>query len=202
MNVKINYERVMLMKLTLAEARLILANKEQELHDLFAKRKEARVNVYRKKDGQKELMHVPHEFTVDELTEKINKLQKEIRLLRLAVTKANIETLVDFLVDGKKITLQEAIYLIKQYREELPVLKEMGELKAKSEIVNPTARWGLQTATDSSYEQVTEPTYDTKKYRQLATKTETLITKLEVAINKANYSTMVDIEGVEINSVE
>lgn len=192
------------MKMTLAEARLILDNKENELQEICAKRRECRTNTYRKKDGKKDLIHEAHEFSVDELTEKIEKLQKEIRILRLATAKANIETMVDFTVDGKKICLQEAIYLIKQYREELPVLKEMGELKAKSEIINAPvsmSRWMTQTpVVDNSYEQVIEPNYDTKKYRKLAEKTETLITKLEVAINKANYSTFVDIEGVEINN--
>lgn len=183
------------MKITLAEARLILDNKEAELKTLFQRRKDCRLNIYKKKDTSKELTHEEHEFTVDELTDKIETLKKDIRKLRLVTTRANIDSDVDFTVDGEKIKLQEAIYLIKQYRDELPVLKDMGEVKTTSTIVDPTPRFG-QSTVDRSYEQLTEPTYNTKDYRKKAEKLEFLITKLEIAINQANYNTFVEIEGI------
>jgi HD superfamily phosphohydrolase len=183
------------MKITLAEARLILDNKEAELKTLFQRRKDCRLNIYKKNEDKKELLHEEHEFTVDDLTKDIERLKKEIRKLRLVTTKANIDSNVDFTVDGEKISLQEAIYLIKQYREELPVLKDMGEIKTTSTIVDPTPRYG-QSTVDRSYEQLTEPTYNTKEYRKKAEKLEFLITKLEIAINQANYNTTVEIEGL------
>ncbi len=189
--------------MTLAEARLVLDNKEGELQDVFNKRYECKTNEYMKKDGTKTLMHESHEFTVDKLTETIERLQKEIRKLRLITTQTNIETSVDFTVDDEQITLQEAIYLIKQYRSEHCVLKQAGELRTESHFVNPAqSRWPAQNTVDHSFEKIIEPTFDTKKYRRMAEKLEILITKLEVAINQANYKTEVEVDGVEIKGID
>lgn len=186
--------------MTLAEVRLILDNKEQELRDVFSKRNEVQINTYKKTDSVKELTHSEHEFSVDDLTAKADTLQKEIRILRLLLAKHNVNTLVDFTMDGEKVSLQEAIYLVKQYRENLPHLKYMGELKTTSRLVDPGSRF-IQQAVDRSYEEVKEPTFDTKKYRETAKKIEVLITKLEIAINQANYNTTIDLEGVTVNTV-
>ena len=189
-------------KITLAEAFLILKNKENELDEVLTSRFSYLQNTYKKVNGQKELMHEPHEISVNELTVKSEILMKEIRKLRLIVAKANLEILVDFTMDGEKINLQEAIYLVKQYRNELPRLKQMAEMKSRSEIVDPTPRYvQVSGGIDRSYEQVIEPSFDTKEYRKKAEKTEILITKLEVAINQANYSTFVELKGIEVKEI-
>lgn len=189
-------------KITLAEAFLILKNKENELCQTLDSRYSVQHNVYKKINGQKELTHEPHEFTVDELMVKAEVLAKEVRKLRLIIAKANIETNVEFILDGQKITLQEAIYLVKQYRNDLPTLKNLGEVKSHSTIVDPTPRYSQsQGGIDRSYEQVIEPTFNTKEYRKKAEKTEILITKLEVAINQANYSTFVELDGIEVKNI-
>lgn len=185
------------MKMSLAELRLVLENKEKELAMLLQRRNDCMVNVYKKTNGEKQLMHEEHEFTVDKLTEDIEALQKEIRKLRLCSTIANVNTLVDFTDGGEKITLQEAIYLIKQYREEVLTLRMMGEKKTTSKIVDPL-RFSSGSNVDRSYEEITEPTYDTKKYRKKAEKMEKLITKLELAINKANLTTEVDVDFLPV----
>jgi len=187
------------MKMSLAELRLVLENKEKELAMLLQRRNDCMVNVYKKTNGEKQLMHEEHEFTVDKLTEDIEALRKEIRKLRLCSTIANVNTMVDFVVDGEKekITLQEAIYLIKQYREEVLTLRMMGEKKTTSKIVDPL-RFSSNSNVDRSYEEITEPTYDTKKYRKKAEKMEKLITKLELAINKANLTTEVDVDFLPV----
>ena len=66
------------MKISLAEVRLILENKENELKTLFRRREDCLVNIYKREDGKKELMHEEHEFTVDELTKKIERLKKKL----------------------------------------------------------------------------------------------------------------------------
>lgn len=189
-------------KITLAEAFLILKSKEKELDEVLTSRFSYLENTYKKVNGQKELTHEPHEISVDDITIKSEILMKEIRKLRLIIAKANLETSVDFTVDGEKISLQEAIYLVKQYRNELPRTKSMGEMKSYSTIVDPTPRYAqVAGAIDRSYEQVTEPSFNTKEYRKKAEKMELLITKLEVAINQANYSTFVEIEGIELKEI-
>ena len=70
----------------------------------------------------KELMHEEHEFTVDELTKKIERLKKKLET-RLHATIANVNTLVDFTIDEEKITLQDAIYSLSSI-EEVPVLRK------------------------------------------------------------------------------
>ncbi|QUH19744.1 hypothetical protein [Alkaliphilus sp. B6464] len=194
--------------ITLAEAFLILKNKENELDEILTARFACLQNTYKKVNGQKELMHEPHEISVNELTSKSEILMKEIRKLRLIVAKANLETLVEFTIDGEKISLQEAIYLVKQYRNELPRLKQMGEMRIHSEIVDPTPRYTprvpggiVSGGIDRSYEQVMEPSFDTKEYRKKAEKMEVLITKLEVAINQANYSIFVDLDGIGVKQI-
>jgi hypothetical protein len=181
------------MKMSLAELRLVLENKEKELMTLLQRRNECLVNVYKKTNGNKELMHEKHEFTVDELTQKIAEVRKAIRKLRLCSTIANVNTLVDFTVDGEKTTLQEAIFLIKQYRVEAENFRTMSEKKATSKIVDPLC-FSSNSNVDRSYEEITEPTYNTKLYREKAEKLEKLITKLELAINKANLTTEVEVD--------
>jgi len=189
-------------RVTLAEAFLILKNKENELNQIISARFTYQQNIYKKVNGQKELMHEPHEMTVDEATAKADQLMKEIRKLRLIISKSNLDTLVDFTLDGERITLQEAIYLVKQYRSDLPRYKDMGDAKSHSTIVDPTPRYAQgSVGIDRSYEQVIEPSYNTKEYRKKAEKTEVLITKLEVAINQANYSTYVDLDGIEVKDI-
>lgn len=190
-------------KITLAEAFLILKNKENELDEVLTSRFACLQNTYKKVNGQKELMHEPHEISVNELTSKSEILMKEIRKLRLIVAKSNLETLVEFTIDGERISLQEAIYLVKQYRNELPRLKQMGEMRSHSEIVDPTPIYTPRVSggIDRSYEQVMEPSFDTKEYRKKAEKMEVLITKLEVAINQANYSIFVNLDGIEVKQI-
>lgn len=181
------------MRITLAEARLILETKEKELRTLFDRREECKTNTYKKINGAKELTHEEHEFSVDDLSNQIETSKKEIRKLRLLTTVANVQAKVDFVVEDETITLQEAIYLIKQYRDELPYLEELGELKSFSEFIDPTLRFA-QNAVDRSYEQVTEPTFDTKLYRKKAQKIQKLITKLELAITKTNFTEYVEVD--------
>lgn len=189
-------------KITLAEAFLILKNKEKELDEILSSRFSCLLNTYKKANGQKELMHEPHEISINELTTKSEVLMKEIRKLRLIVAKSNLENLVEFTMDGEKISLQEAIYLVKQYRNELPRLKHMSEMKSHSQIVDPTPRYAQVAGTiDRSYEEVMEPSFDTKEYRKKAEKMEILITKLEVAINQANYSIFVELDGIEVKQI-
>jgi len=183
------------LKLPLAEVKIILDDKEKELKDYIQKRNQSLTNTYKKVDEEtKELLHESHEFSVDFLTETIVRLEKEIRKLRLILAQYNASTLVDFTVDNEQISLQEALYLIKQYRNSLPNLVSMGEYKTKSRLVDPTSRFSTASAVDRSYTEVVEPTFDTKKFRELGKKTEFLIRKLEVAINQGNYSTLVEVD--------
>lgn len=186
------------MKKTLAELRLVLDVKEKNLADALIKRNTVEKNVFKLVADEKKLTHEEHETTVAEQEEIIAGLEKEIRILRLVLAKNNVDTLVDYIEDDKKISLQEAIYLVKQYRTKLPKIKAMGEFRTSSRIVDPTSRY-QQNAVDRSYEEITEATYDIKAYREKAKKIETLITKLEMAINQANYSTYVEVEGVTFN---
>lgn len=184
-----------MIKITVEEARLILANKEEELSRLQKLRHTSKTNVFRKKDGVKELVNSEHEFTIDEITKLIEKVEKEIRILRVELTVANVNTLVDFTdEDGQQITLQEAIYMIKQLRLDQGTVKDMGEMKLTSKIVDNTPRiLAANGAVDRSYEEITEPNFDTLKYRKKAKKIELLITKLEMEIKKANLNVMIKV---------
>lgn len=183
---------MVIIKISLAEVRLRLEDKEKELTTLLERRRQSLYNIYKKEGKEKELLHEEHEFSIKDLTEDINRVNKEIRKLRLSSTMANTATLTEFEVDGEAITLQEAIYLIKQFREELPTITRMGDAKTRSQIIDPSPRFG-QGSVDRSYEELTVPTYNTKDYRKKAEKLEKEIRKLELAINKANLTTEVEV---------
>lgn len=188
------------MKCTLAEALLILDNKIKQSNDLIQELQEVRVNKYRKENGENNLEHEPHENTVDFVLENYDKISTEIRLLKCYIREANFKIVVNYKVNNKNISLYEALLLIKEYRSVYDLYRNLGSSKTKSEIIVP--RTDFRVAADRSYELITEPTYNTKKYRGKAEKLESLITKLEIAINQANYGNEIEMEGIELITID
>ena len=107
---------------------------------------------------------------------------------------------VNFKIDNEEISLYEALLLIKQYRDKYEVCKKLGSSKVSSNLSVPENSY--RVSTDMSYEQIKEPTYDTKKYRTKSEKFEVLITKLEIAINQANYGNEISLDGIEVRNVD
>lgn len=182
------------------EVRIRLTTEEQKLSDLFSKRKEVSKNIYKEKDGTKTLMHDEHEFSVEEIQTKIESTQSIVRTLRFALMKANIETTIPFKpVDGAgdSITLFEAIALIKQLRSDYDELVKMGEMKTISQVKDPTPRM-TQSTVDKSYNEISEPTFNTKAFRNKAQKMQVMIDKLELLINKANLNTEIEVDVPDV----
>lgn len=188
------------MKYMLAEALLILDSKIKQNNSLIDELKEVRYNKYRKDNGEKILEHKEHESSVDSVVKKFNKVSMEIRKLKCYIREANLRIIVDYKVDNERISLYEALLLIKEYRKLYDIYSRLGTLKVTSEII--VSEKSYRMLSDLSYEQICEPTYNTKKYREKAEKLEVLITKLEIAINQSNYSNEIDIDGIEIITVD
>lgn len=184
------------MKISLAELILVLQDKKVKLNDLFYAREDCKYNIYKKASDKelikKELMHEPHEKTMREVQEEIEGVEKEIRILTISRDKANIETYIDFTIDNSKITLREAILYIMQLRISLEDIKTFSSLKTTSQIVDPTP-YGKQNSIDRSFEQTKEPSFDTKKMKEKYVKMTRIVTKLELAISKANCNTEIEV---------
>lgn len=190
------------MKIRLEEARLIKDSKEAQLAELTKLRNEVVYNRYKRVKGEEEeLLHPEHEYTVDDLTEKIFKLKNEIDILREAINRANLETLVDFRwpePDSPKLNLQRAIWLIKWLRNEQNYESILSSYKETRKIVDETSRFATNPI-DRSYEEISRPTFDTKKYADRVKKFESLFIKMEMAINAANLNTFIEVEGIELD---
>jgi hypothetical protein len=192
------------MKIKLAEVKMILDNKEQELKDIYGERSRSLKDTFRLEAGVETKINPDYEFSVDELTNRAEVLEREILELKAILTTTNCNTLVEYTIDNQAISLHKAIVLIKQYREGINNIKGLGEQKETRRTVNDAASRYMPIANQpSSYEEISRPTYNTKKYRDIYQKRLTLITRLEMAINQANYSTDVEIpEFIKIDSVD
>jgi hypothetical protein len=192
------------MKIKLAEVKMILDNKEQELRDIYADRIRSIRDTFKLEAGVETKINPDYEFGVDELTSKINALEREILELKSILTTTNCNTLVEYTIDKQAISLHKAIVLVKQYRESINNIKSLGEQKETRRTVNEVSnRFTPMGNSVASYEEITRPTYNTKLYRDMYQKRLTLITKLEMAINQANYTTNVEIpDFVKVASVD
>lgn len=179
----------------IAEVLLLLSDKEKEMYTLINERKVASTISYKKDEGVTSVERP--ERSVDELTTMIEKLSKDIRKLRLEVSKANVNTVVEWQVDGERITLGEAINLIKQMRNTLPAVNALSQLKTNTRFVDPNPYYNRNSANavDRSYEEITEPTFDTKIYKAKAEKLTREIRALESVIQTVNWA--VDISWAE-----
>lgn len=192
------------MQMTITEARLFIDSKERDLKDTLANREKSSTNVSKLANGKKELVHAPHEYNVDAMTALVAKLQCEIRKLRLLVTKANVDTILAGVTgtEAEPLTLQEGIYLIKQLREDALVMRRLGDMKEHRQVVDPLAsRYGATTA-DRSYEQVSEPTFNTRLYREREKSLDRYIHNLEMAITHANLTTFIDVPFIDEDATD
>lgn len=180
--------------ITLAEIKMLIDNKVQELSDLYAKRSQSLIDTYRIEKGSTEEVkqNVDYEFSVDELTDKADKLENEILILKSALTKANCSTEIDFTLgdDNRKLTLQEGIIYIKSLRQSVGNIKYLGELKENRKLVDDQT---FGNSLIKGYTEIKRPTFNTKKYRERYEKINKLIQKLEVQISSKNYTVKVEI---------
>lgn len=180
--------------MNLKEIKSLLDNKVIEVRELTRKRNEFLFNQYRFVQGSdidfndKYQVNAPHEFSVDELTEDINRLDEEILLLKSTLNRHNESTIIEF--KGNKMSLSTAIFKVKTMRDKLPSLKKLGEIKESRDLLVPN-KYSDETQT---YLVINKPTYDVKQYRDLAKVVENDIISLQSLIDKANLETNVLIE--------
>jgi hypothetical protein len=178
----------------LAELKMILDNKIKELKDIYGERSRILKDTFKINPDTKEeeKQNIDFEFNVDDLTAKADKLELEIMKLKYLLSKANVDIKVDYIEGQEKISLQEAIVRIKALRESLPNIKYLGELKETRQEKTDSIRLNGQY-TAVTFIEKTKPTYNTKTYKEKYEKLQKQITKLEMAISSANYSTDVEI---------
>lgn len=188
---------MLLMKITLEEARLILDDKKELLRNLFSERSKIIENVYTKNRGEtnKKLTHEPHLYTMDYLMTRIAKVQKDIRILKKLMQYQNSSVYIDFKDEStnENITLYEAILLTEQMRNELERIKDFGNMKKTSQ-----EKYRCTSSADSRnlyeyYEESHEPTFDTRKMRDLYNKNVKILRKLELLIGDKNFTATIEL---------
>jgi sulfur transfer complex TusBCD TusB component (DsrH family) len=179
----------------LAEALLVIKQKEAEVYALNRKRGSSKFQSYRKTDQGRGPVVTTPDVDVDETTNTINKLNSDIRKMRRLVSKANVETKIDWVVDEEQITLAEAIILIQQMRQDLYNFTDLSSAKTYSRVNDMGARALRDNSSDKfSFEEVFEVTYDTKKYSELADTLTRKVNKLEAVIQQTNWTVDIDWE--------
>lgn len=182
------------MKIKLAEVQLAIQEKEQELRDVYALRSRSLTNTYRidKDTKDEELYSLPHQESVEDLTSQADKLEEDILTLKSILGKANNSTIIDY----GNMTLQEGIIKIKAMRQSLQNVKYLADLKETKRVIDDQT---TINGTVKGYIESIRPSYDTQLFKEKYESLKKSITKLEVAITSANYTTEVDLADNIIN---
>ena len=180
-------------KISLAEVKLLIDNKTEELRNLYVERSKSLINTYRQEKNSTEqvLQNTPYEIDVIEITKRADELESQILFLKSELTKTNCSTEINYRFDdGQPMTLQQGIIIIKQMRESLGNIKHLGDLKETRNVIDDRI---IISSSISGYTEIKKPTYSTQYFKDRYVKMTKQITKLEVAISSANYSTMIEV---------
>lgn len=179
--------------MNLKEIKSLIDNKTVEVRETMNMIRQMDVNSYRFEHGTEIsyepqfLVSAPHEFTVDELYEKVKLLDREIFTLKAILAEKNQAVKVTY--NGEEMSITGAVVLLKTLRSRLPVLNRLAALKESRNIVSP-GRYSEETKT---YVDVQKPVPDVKKYREEVKLVEMEIMKLQSVLDAANLSTEVTI---------
>lgn len=175
-------------QISLREALPLVAQIERMIREKQAERSEK--SVVRIDKGEQ------HEKTadVDNLTEEIRRLQRDLRTLQVEIQKANLTTHVEFQDEnGEKLLLADAILLVKQMREELEHLRQLAAKPEKPVAVRGVGI-GRVYAEGPAYEVAT---FDVDKYKNAYKSLQRKANALSNAIERANFDAMINFDASE-----
>lgn len=180
--------------MNLKEIKNLIDNKTAEVREAMGLVQQATVNSYRFEHGtellfeEKFMVNAPHEFTVEELMERIEALDRGILHLKSVLSEKNQKTKITY--NGEKMSLSSAIALLKTMRNKLPLLSRLSSAKENRNVISP-GRYNEDTKT---YLEVSRPAFDVIKVREELRRTEMEILKLQSLIDAANLSTNANVD--------
>ncbi len=170
------------MKITLGECLKIAKAIEEKIESLLAEREQVAIVRYFK-DEEPEYP----ERTVEEISAEIAALAAKSRYLRQVVARANLNTKIDFEVNGEKISLAEGLLLLMQLLRERTCWKSLADKQQKTRNTDYYANV-----------EYVEVTYDLAEAKKTYKNYEKQIRKLRLAIDRANINTEIEVPDDKI----
>jgi anion-transporting ArsA/GET3 family ATPase len=175
--------------ITLAEVLPLLERKRAYLEQLVQERISSSTIKYELGDTE-EFIDRP-ERNPDEITEEIEFVSKQIRKLQRELTKANVNIVTDFVLDGENLTLGELVIALDQMRRELPRLQSLANYRSSKKKRNQTIYVDGKPVVQEKVDCV-DLTFEPSLYRKKAESLQRQIDKAQAILNKFNVETVVD----------
>ena len=161
------------MKVCIAEAMKLIKDLEEE-KEILVYGENRRCTVSYKEGEEKVLPDYNYQTT----RQRIAQLDGEIRRIKFIISKANCE----ILLDGFGITICEGLILLAQYRREY---ERLSRLATRDQVT--------RRITPNGVLEYTECLYDVKEAAKAQKDLNTLIGKLQVAIDRANLVSEIEV---------
>ena len=161
------------MKVCIAEAMKLIKELEEEKQMLIYG--ENRRSTVSYKEGEQKVLP---DYNYQATRERIAALDSEVRRIKFIISKANCEVLLD----GFCISICEGLILLAQYRKEYDRLSRLATREQVTRRITP-----------NGVLEYTECLYDVKAAAQAQKDLNTLIGKLQVAIDRANLVNEVEL---------
>lgn len=161
------------MKICHMEAMKIVKELEQQKNILIAD-EDNRCTVSYREDEEKVVLN----YNYDETRAKIKEIDDKVRMIKSKLAKSNCTVLVD----GFDVTIGEALVLLAQLQNEI---QQLDYLADKEQLTRRITYNGVV--------EYTECNYDVEKVKADLQTLRTKVGKLQVAIDRANLVTEIDI---------
>ena len=169
------------MEITVAEARLLKNAVAEKLYELISERNRiAYVEFEKGEDYEK-----PNR-TFEEVSADIKKVREHHRIIKKALAENNLKTTIDW--KGEKLTIVEALELVKQLRAEASDLRRFG-------ISNQVERLNSRPFDSKTFYR--KAMFDPVKVKRDSEKILKEANRLSILIDKANFNATVNIDFVD-----
>lgn len=162
--------------ITLAEAIPLRKMLERRINELYSERWDKSHVIIEKGES-----YEPYPRTMDKISEEMEEVQRDYRVLGRLVTEANLAHKITW--NGKVLSVMEAIELSKQLRMDLNQLKSFASRK-KMERVMERGRRGPGSEAPSL---LTVALFDPEQMREKALKLERQVNRLSALIEHQNH---------------
>lgn len=170
-----------ILKITVAEARLLKNAVRDKLHDLINERNKVAFVEFEK--GEE---YTPHNRKFKDVTKEIQKVREHYRTVKERIAEANLQNTIEW--KGEKISIVEALELVKQLRSEANSLRMFG----KSQQVERITRGAFDSTIFYK-----KALFDPPSVKKQADKILKDANRLSILIDKANFKAVVEFDFVD-----
>lgn len=180
-------------KVTVTEAIRLIETKKARLHELLEERGRSASVSYREED--KEYVQWP-ERTVEEISDEVRFVQKQLRDLTWALSKANTEIKSGFTLDGEELHLGQLVSFLQQARTEQKQLEHLGKLQSKK-VRSKERQHVANEWTWIDYFMVEDVLFDTAEMKKRADELKKTIDKAQLTVDRLNITHEIDFVDAE-----